>query len=235
MRNIVTMHQPNYLPWIGLFSKIAQSECFVIMDNFQYTKGGMIQRNKIRTNTGTGYLTIPISKDFWKTKIKDVEMPQDKKWKDVHWQSIYRNYVKTNYFQQNADFFKKLYQADFQYLSQFNIEIIRYLLKTFDINVEIITASSLDIDQDLQHTEMIMAVLDKLGAKTYLSGPSGRNYMELEKIQVNKDTLKFFRFDHPIYKQRYPGFEQNMSAIDLLFNMGPQSKQIIKSSGSIED
>lgn len=66
------MHQPNYLPWIGLFSKIVQADCFVIMDTFQYTKHNVIHRNKTRTNTGSGYLTIPISKDFGRTKIKDV-------------------------------------------------------------------------------------------------------------------------------------------------------------------
>lgn len=231
----MTMHQPNYLPWIGLFSKIAQSECFVIMDNFQYTKEGMIHRNKIRTNTGSGYLTIPIVKGFWKTKIKDVELPRDKKWKDLHWQSIYRNYVKTEYFLNDAEFFEKLYQQDFQYLWQMNMEIIQYLLKKFDINVEIIRASSLDVNQDLKHTDMIIAVLDKLGAKTYLSGPSGRNYIDLEKMKKNKYNLRFFKFNHPVYRQRYSGFEPNMAAIDMLFNMGPQSSQIIRSSGNQED
>jgi hypothetical protein len=235
MRKIITMHQPNYLPWIGLFSKIIQVDCFVIMDNFQYTKEGMTHRNKIRTNTGSGYLTIPISKDFWKTKIKDVELPHDQKWKEVHWQTIYRNYVRAEFFRPHRAFFENVYHKEFQYLWQLNIEIIQYLLKSFEINVEIIKASSLDIDNDLKHTDMIIAVLEKLGAKTYLSGPSGRNYMEVEKMQKNSFNFKFLKFNHPIYKQRYFGFEPNMSAIDLLFNVGPQSNQIIKSSGSVED
>jgi WbqC-like protein family len=235
MRKIVTMHQPNYLPWIGLFSKISMAECFVVMDNLQYTKHGVINRNKIRTTNGSGYLTIPISKDFWKAKIKDVELPLDRKWEQIHWQTIYRNYAKADFFKEHEEYFKALYQKDFTYLWQINAEIINYLLKCFSINIEIINASEMNLDPNLKRTDMLIAVLKKLGAKTYLSGPSGRNYLEFNKMRQNGYDLKFAKFNHPLYKQRYTGFEPNMSAIDLLFNLGPQSNQIIKSSGSIEE
>jgi hypothetical protein len=234
MNKIVTMHQPNYLPWIGLFSKIKQADCFVVMDTFQYTKDGVINRNKIRTNTGSGYLTIPISKEFARAKINEVTLPSDRKWQEIHWQSIYRNYVKTEYFKYYADYFEGLYHTDFQYLWQINIEVIRYLLKYFGIEVEIIMASQLNQYPDLKHTDMIIAVLKNIGENIYLSGPSGKDYIEFEKFRQNNVELKFTKFKHPIYKQRYPGFEPGMSAIDLLFNMGPESARIIKDSGNIE-
>jgi hypothetical protein len=232
---VVSMHQPNYLPWIGLFAKVAQTECIVIMDTFQYTRHGVIHRNKIRTNVGSGYLTIPISKKFATAKIKDVALPQDKTWREVHWQSIYHNYVKADFFRNYADFFEKLYQQDFGYLWQINLEIIRYLLNSFEVNVEIKMASDLDIDMDLKHTDMIISVLKSIGADTYLSGQSGREYMEVGKFQQNNLACKFVKFAHPVYKQRYSGFEPNLSAIDLLFNVGPQSAQVIKDSGTMED
>jgi WbqC-like protein family len=233
MREIVTMHQPNYLPWIGLFSKISKADCFVVMDILQYTNHGVIHRNKIRTNTGSGYLTIPISKDFWKDKIKDVKLPYNQEWRTAHWKTIYHNYTKTDFFKEHKEFFETLYQENFTYLWQINMEIVRYLIKSFNIDVEIIFSSTLNLDPNLKHTDMIIAVLKKLNAKSYLSGPSGRNYLEFEKLQQNGINLKFVQFNHPIYKQRYPGFESNMSAIDLLFNVGHQSNQIIKSSGNI--
>lgn len=231
---IVSMHQPNYLPWIGLFSKVMQTECFVIMNTVQYARHGVTHRNKIRTNCGSGYLTIPISKEFAMAKIKDVILPQDKGWREIHWRSIYQNYIKTDFFKDHSDFCEKLYKQDFHYLWQINLDIIRYMLKSFEINVEIIIASDLNIDTNLKPTDMIIAVLKDIGANTYLSGQSGRDYLELEKFQQNDLNCKFARFKHPIYKQRYAGFEPNLSAIDLLFNVGPQSGQVIKDSGSIE-
>jgi hypothetical protein len=234
MNKIVTMHQPNYLPWIGLFSKISMAECFVVMDTFQYTKDGIIHRNKIRTNTGSCYLTIPITKDFRFATIKDVELPADRKWEEMHWQTIYYNYIKAEFFKDHKDFFISLYHKDFRYLSAINIEIIRYLLKCFNINVDMIFASELNLDQNLKHTDMIIAIMEKLGAETYISGPSGRKYLEFDKMKLNGLNLKFAHFDHPVYKQRYPGFLPNMAAIDLLFNVGPQSNQIICSSARID-
>jgi hypothetical protein len=233
MMKIVTMHQPNYLPWIGLFSKVMQADCFVIMDTFQYTRHGLIHRNKIRTNAGSCYLTIPISKEFATVKIKDVALTQDKGWQEVHWKSIYHNYLKTDFFKDHSDFFEQLYKQDFHYLWQINMDIIRYLLQCFEINVEVIMASDLNIDQNLNHTDMIIAVLKSIDAKNYLSGPSGRDYLELEKFQQNNLNCEFIQFQHPVYKQRYPGFESNLSAIDLLFNVGPQSNQMIKDSANI--
>lgn len=235
MRNIVTMHQPNYLPWIGLFSKIAQADCFVIMDTFQYTKDGLIHRNKIRTNTGSGYLTIPIRKEFSRAIIKDVELPADRGWQEVHWQTIYRNYIKTAFFKEYSDYFEKLYQTKYRYLWQINIDILRFLLVSFHINVEILTASELNLAIGLKNTDMIIEVLKKIGSKTYLSGPSGKNYLDINKFHENGLHCQFSHFEHPIYRQRYPGFEPNLSAIDLLFNIGPQSLDLIKTSGSIQE
>jgi hypothetical protein len=235
MRTLVTMHQPNYLPWIGLFSKVKQADCFVIMDTFQYPDTGVTHRNKIRTNVGTGYLTIPINKQFARARICEVELPEDRKWQEVHWQTIYRNYVKTDFFKNHKDFFERLYKKQMQYLCQINVEIIRYLLDSFKIDVEVLMASDLKISQELKHTDMIIEVLKRIGGKVYLSGPSGKGYLETDSFTKNGLDYTFVTFSHPTYKQRYPGFEPNLSAIDLLFNVGPESAGIIEKSGGIEE
>ena len=232
---IVTMHQPNYLPWLGLFSRIKHADCFVIAEVIKYTNHSVTNRNKVRTNTGWSYLTIPLSSKNSGLKICDVLLSRDKKWLEDHWRTIQHNYTKADFFGLYRDFFKELYQKDFQYLWQINEEIILYLLKCFDINVEVVKGSELNIDPELEKTDLLIALLKSVGADIYLSGPSGRNYLEFDKFQQNNIGLKFFKFQHPVYKQRYPGFEPNMAAIDLLFNVGPQSAEIIKASGAIED
>jgi hypothetical protein len=234
MARIVTMHQPNYLPWIGLFSKICYSNCFVIADTSPFSRHQFTNRNKIRSNSGCGYLTIPINHRFYDLRICDVGLPSDKKWEEDHWKSIYNSYVHAYWFRNHSDFFKNIYAKDFQYLTEINMEIITYLLKSFEINVEIIRASDLNLDPSLQKTDLIVAAMKNVHADVYLSGPSGQNYLEVEKFPQNSIELKYSRFQHPVYPQRYPDFEPNMAAIDLLFNMGPRASEIIKASGSIE-
>jgi hypothetical protein len=231
---IITMHQPNYLPWIGFFSKVKHSDCLVLTDIQPFTRRSVTHRNKIRTNEGWSYLTIPINKRFDNSRICDVELPADKTWKRIHWQSIQHHYKKAGFLNLYQSFFDKLYQGEYEYLRQVNEEIILYLLKCFDINVPVIKASELNVAPDLQKTDLMIALLKSVGADIYLSGPSGRNYLESDKFPQNNIGLKYFKFQHPVYEQRYPGFEPDMAAIDLLFNLGPQASEIVKVSGSIE-
>jgi len=230
----VTMHQPNYLPWLGLFSRIAHSDCFILVGDVQYTTNSVINRNKIRTKTGWIYLTIPVGRKVNDLKIYEVTLPKDRKWMENHWKAIKQNYIKADFFDDYKDFFEKLYQEDFEYLWQINMEIISYLLRCFEIDVEVITTSEMSLDHELQNTDLLITILKNVGADVYLSGPSGRNYLDYEKFSQNNIDLRFFKFQHPVYKQTCPGFEPAMSAIDLLFNVGPQAGEIIKASAKIE-
>ena len=60
---ITSIHQPNYLPWLGFFSKIKQSDLFVLFDDVQFPRGKKHfgHRNKIKTNfNASKWLTVPI-------------------------------------------------------------------------------------------------------------------------------------------------------------------------------
>ncbi len=98
MTRSVVIHQPNYLPWIGLFSKVSLADCFIIYDCAQYTTHGVINRNKIRSSSGPLYLTIPVNRSFRSSKINEVLLPENNRWQNDHWQSTYVNYAKSLYF-----------------------------------------------------------------------------------------------------------------------------------------
>lgn len=230
-----TAHQPNYLPWIGLFSKIRQADCFIFADTFELGDQSFFNRNKIRTNDKWGYVTVPIGSRFRKKKLNEIAMPQDKTWRREHWKKIYANYISAAFFKDYKDAFEDLYNREFEFLGDLNMEITRFLLRCFNINVAVYKASDLNIDTHQPPTEFITGMMECVGAGTYLSGPSGRDYLDLAKFPACNLKLKFFKFVHPVYPQRYSGFESNMSAIDLLFNMGPASADIISRSGSMED
>jgi hypothetical protein len=203
----------------------------------KYTKNSVINRTKIRTRDGWLYLTIPVGKKFYNSRISDVKLPADKRWRSDHWKTIIQNYAKADFFSLYKDFFEGLYlnANDFEYLVQINTEIISYLFECFEINVEVIIGSELGLDPELQKTDLLVAALKSTGADIYLSGPSGRKYLDPAEFVKNNIDLRFFQFQHPVYEQRFPGFEPNMAAIDLLFNVGPQARKIVKESGNVED
>jgi hypothetical protein len=235
MARTVTIHQPNYLPWIGLFSKLKHSDCLIIGDTYLLGGQSVFNRNKIRTSTGWQYLTIPLGHKSEGMKIHDVPAPAEKNWQKAHRKLIHDNYLKSDFYVHHQDFFQDVYSQDFQYVWQMNEKIIQYLMKCFNVEIDVVRASDLKVDPRLEKTDLMIGLLKAAGADVYLSGPSGRQYLESEKFPQNNIQLKYFEFRHPVYKQRYPGFEPNMSAIDLLFNTGTAAAELINNAGRITD
>src|SRR3546814_3690829 len=56
---IVAIHQPNYLPWLGYFHKIARADVFVFLDDVQFSKNGYTNRVRILGDGAARWLTIP--------------------------------------------------------------------------------------------------------------------------------------------------------------------------------
>ena len=225
MKRVVTIHQPNYLPWLGLFGKIKRSECFIILDNVGYNRKGIAHRNKIRVASGWTWLTLPISKSPLRTPINEITLSGDT-WREKHWKTIKESYARSDYFNTYGIFFENLYKENHEYLWQINEKIIFYMLDCFGTDVEVVRASSLKRNPESKKTDLLIEILKEVGAETYISGSSGRNYLEMEKFKDCGINLEFFEFTHPVYKQRYPGFEPGMAAIDLLFNLGEKSKEL---------
>jgi hypothetical protein len=227
MPKVVTIHQPNYLPWLGFFAKAKRSDVFVILDTVEYSKNSVINRNKIRIKDGWCYLTIPVEKKYHEALIKDVALPSDGKWQKNHWATIEANYGKAEFFTSHRDFFKGTYEKDYRFLHEINTDIIKYLMECFRIHPQLVKASELGIDPSLKKTDLLLDILKKTGASKYLSGPSGKDYLEEGKFEKEGVSLEYFSYPHPEYKQRYQGFVPNLSAIDLLFNLGEKSAELL--------
>src|SRR3989338_6081487 len=99
---LITGHQPNYIPYAGFFHKIVQAEAFVIVDNVQFVKRGpfgWIHRNKIRTQSGWDWLTVPvITKGKFSQKINETIIDNKMPWRRKHWKTIEFNYRKAPHF-----------------------------------------------------------------------------------------------------------------------------------------
>lgn len=227
---IVSIHQPNYLPYLGFFNKIKNSDLFILFDTAQYVKNDFHNRNRIKTPQGEIYLTIPIaSKDCYLKRICDVPLPDDKSWALKHWKSIELNYKKTKYFEKYSSFFRDLYSNPPTMLIKLNESIIRYLLDAFGIKTKIIKASNLDINYNLKSNDLLIDILKKVRATEYISGKGrgGEHYVDVQKFESAGIKFRFQEFTHPIYLQQLGEFIPNMAAIDLLFNVGEKSGDLI--------
>ena len=131
---ILTAHQPVYLPWLGLFHKIALADRFVSLDEVQYTTNDWNNRNAIRASDTRLLLSVPIlTKGHFQKSIREMEINNRVPWRRKHWQSIRQNYRSASYFARYADFFEDLYRRDWPLLAALNHHLLRWLLGTLGI------------------------------------------------------------------------------------------------------
>lgn len=224
---IIAAHQPQYIPWIGYFHKIAHSDAFVYLDNVQYKKREFQNRNKIRTKDGWMWLTVPVvTKGRYYQGLFEVEIDDGFSWRNDHWKGIELNYRKARHFAEHKDFFNNVYSNKWEKLVDLNARIIDYLLGAFQIKLPIYYGSKLDIPGT--KTDRIIQICKKLNADTYLSGQGARRYLEEGKFEKAGIKLVWQDFVHPEYPQAYEGFQPYMSVIDLLFNCGSEGARILK-------
>jgi len=228
---ILSVHQPQYIPWLGYFDKIAKSDGFVFLNEVQYKDREFQNRNKIRTKTGWIWLTVPVvTKGLGRQKISEVRIDNSSAWQRKHSQSLKTCYGKTVFFERYFPFFENIYNTRFESLARLNTEIIKYILSELGLSGKLYQDTDLDIHS--QKTDRILEICRKLKADTYLSGSGGRQYLEEDKFRQAGVKLVYQEFTHPFYNQRVLSQEENflpyMSVIDLLFNEGPNSKNILK-------
>ncbi len=229
---IVSVHQPQYIPWLGYFDKIDSSDCFVYLDNVQYKRSEYQNRNKIRIKDGWLWLSVPvISNGLSRQKICDIKIEDDSVWRRKHLNSLKNWYRKAKFYKNYINFFEYTYNTHWDSLIDLNIHIIKFILEEFNIKTKIFNESQLDVNS--QATQRIIDICKRLDADVYLSGTGGKEYLEEHKFKDSAIKLQYQEFNHPTYHQLYStknDFLPNMSIIDLLFNYGRESISIIRNA-----
>jgi hypothetical protein len=221
----VAIHQPQYLPWLGYFDKIDQSDLFVILDNVQFKKNEWQNRNKIKTAQGWQWLTVPVLHQS-REKIGDVRINNKVDWKRKHLHALQTNYHRSPYFRDYYPFFEGLYKKDWLALSLLNCTIIEYLTETLGMKRKMVLSSQMKLRDD--PTGRLIDICKVVGADTYLTGKGGENYLALDRFEEASIKIIFQSFQPPVYPQLYGSFEPALSVIDLLFNCGPRSLDILR-------
>lgn len=217
----IAIHQPNYLPYLGFFDKMKQSDIFVIYDDAQFNKEDFQHRNKIRIYQGWKYLTVPVEKKHIPIKdimIKNRIKQNGKSWQEAHLKDIIDNYNLASHFSVYYEYLEEIYNNKYEKLIDLNIDIIHFMRDAFRIKTKIIFASKLGLSS--KSTEKLVDIVEYFGGNIYLSGPGGLNYLDVSLFENRGISVEFQDFKHPVYRQRYEGFTPNMSAIDVLFNIG---------------
>ena len=223
------IHQPNYLPWIGYFYKIAFADTFVFLDNVDYQYGNsssVINRAKIKTNSGIQLLSVPVKKLKGAQFIKDMPIDNSQPWQRKHLNAIRLNYAKSQFFSPVFKLLEEVIENKFDTLSELNMSLIQNICNYLSMQSFFLKASSLSTKETDKNLRLIN-ICKETGANIYLSGKGGGlQYNDSSLFLSNGITIEYSKFEHPVYKQLFGTFIPNLSIIDALFNEGINTNQL---------
>lgn len=215
---VVSIHQPDYIPYLGYFYKIACSDVFVFLDDAQFSSDNMHHWNVIKTPQGECRLKIPVEHRFGDS-INRVRTKDELKWKDKHLRTLEMNYARAPYYRDVFPKFKELLLSSYNNLAQMNMEINRFFCDSFGLHPRYYVSSEMDI-----HTVREERVIDlccAVGGTTYLSGHGASVYQVDEHFKERGLGLRYTDYTSNFtYSQLWRDFLPNMSALDYVLNCG---------------
>jgi hypothetical protein len=214
---MVTVHQPNYLPYLGLFHKMTRADVFVVFDIAQYSKQlGWHNRNQIKTPRGVQWMTVPVRRGTLQT-IRDVQIA-DVRWALRHGRALDANYRRAPYYESYSRELKTVLGKPWTHLAELNESLIRLVARWMDIPTKVIRASELPPPPTKDPTSKILHLVRSVGGDAYLSGQGGHGY--LDEAQFTDIRLEYDEFVPAPYPQLFGEFVPNLSVIDAIFNCG---------------
>lgn len=228
MSKRIAVSQSNYIPWKGYFDLIASVDTFVIYDDMQYTKNDWRNRNVILTPNGLQWLTIPAeTKGKFGQKINEVKV-NGRPWQKKHWKTICQNYQKAPFFKEYKEAFEALYlEKTFETLSNVNFSFIRQICEFLGITTELVWSSEFELQGE--RSERLVNICKHLEADVYVSAPAAKSYLETPLFESEDIQVDWFDYDgYKEYPQLSEHFEQGVSVLDLIFNMGPDARKYLR-------
>jgi hypothetical protein len=232
---IVTIHQPEHLPWLGFFNKVDRANVLVLLDVVQYRKGYFQNRNRILGPDGPQWLSVPVVRaGYTQGTLRDLQINNAVRvhnrvdWRRRHWKTIEHAYRRHPYFALAESLLAELYRREWDLLVDLNVTIIRGFLDVLNVDTRVVWASDLHVEG--RSSQLLASICRAIGARTYLSGPTGRAYLDEAPFRAMGIGVDYHEFEHPTYPQRHRDvFVPNMSTLDLLCNCGPDSLEVIRS------
>jgi len=247
---VVTIHQPHFLPWLGYLHRMAQADLFVVLDHVQFERGHKASyqnrtRFRMHHRTAAGetcearWMTVPVVQRSHDERILDKEI--DNRGKGAKWRgsstyaTLRHAYREAPFVAEYAPALKELFEAPWARLVDLNSAFLGFLREAFDIRTPLARSSELGVSG--AKSELIISICRAVGADTFLGGLGGtRRYLDAAAFERAGIQVEWQDFRHPVYRQCGPApFMPGLTALDLLLNCGPASREILRAAGMFEE
>ena len=223
---MVSVHQPNFMPWLKLLDKILASDVYVAYDTAQFTKTEYHARKKVMTPSKPVWMTVPVLSTGDYQPIQDVQIDNKQPFRRQHLHRLRKAYDSTPYFDEVYGLVDQVYAGGHEQLVDLNLDLIEALRAYLDAPVRIVRASTLPHEGD--RTERLLQLVRAVGGSEHLTSTYGGGQdVVWERFDQAGIGIVEQLFEHPEYDQVGPDFVRNLAAIDMLFTHGRETGEIL--------
>lgn len=180
---VIACHQPNWIPGRSVIEKVKASDAVIWLDDVAYTRGGWTNRNRMPDGS---WLTIPLRHSTLDGAIRDVEISYEREWIEKHVKTLRQHYGGAA-----EPIVAELEQRP-RKLCTLNLACLRVLLPDAHgyLQSQIAKANALISDS-------LAAMVAEVGGTMYLSGPSGKAYLDEEPFRQRGIKVEYWHWDGP--------------------------------------
>ncbi len=191
-----------------------------------------MNRNKIKTNSGSQYITVPVLvKGRFGQNLNEVEINNQYDWRRNILGAIKQNYCKTPFFNQLYNKIETIINNNYTKLLELNIALLNFTFEYLEINkmdIKILYSSKIQVSG--KGTERLINFCKKFRANKYISGIHGKDYLEISAFKKEGIEIIWHEFKPQEYKQQFSGFIPHLSILDAFFNIGKDTIKLLKSA-----
>lgn len=214
---MIAVRPPEYWPHLSYLALAASADRLVLADTFQYSRQSFQNRARLRTPQGWQWISVPLQGGQHGRPITDVALEHREPWARKHWRSLEYNYRSTPFFEFYEADLAPLFRQDWDALADLTCATVTCLHRLYGLETPLVRASTLEGRPD-----SLPAVLAAVAGERLLTPEEAAPH---DALQV--DGVVPFQYDPPTYRQNFDGFEPQMSALDLLFNYGPEARTVL--------
>jgi hypothetical protein len=221
----VGIHQPNYIPWLGYFAKIAYCDRFIFLDDAEISPGqSYVYRSMLRDEKHAFWMSQPSTR-HQQQRIMDVEF-SNQDWAKSHLARISQTYRKAPFYKEIIELISPVYLNTEYLLALFNMRLTSVICEYLELTTR------LDKSSDLHPTgtsdERLISLVKLSGGDIYVSGKGGQNYQDPTKFAEMALQLEIKVYQPIPYQQIHGDFIGGLSILDGLFNLGKDTRQFLE-------
>ena len=227
---LISIIQPSFLPWLGYFEQMARADVFVHFDDVQYTRKDWRNRNRLKSPNGIQTITVPVGKhEYGLTPINEIRIGNVPHWNEKLLQQVSFWYGKSRHFDTVFPEIRDILLSPFELLVDLNYALTNVLRRYLDISTPQHRSSDIPNSPE-DRNQKIIAICKHHGADLLYDGKAAQSFIDLELFAAHGVSVIFQDYVHTPYPQLWGDFQSHLSALDLILNCGPASRDILLSS-----